>query len=571
MSKTVRERRKLWSVVILVMAVSCKLPPYCSRPDPKDASVIDAPRPGGSPAGQYSAQCSGWFPDWLWLANRAPTAGQRSFQLSQGYPLGLPVIEDGPDGKPRIVRYDPYAPITSVTEAPWLAFRFDVPAEQAQYLEALKAYMLEGNVGAADVEDDFDVGNNPKRLWYHVPMMTTKPHARREPHHGLTKERALRANQHGWIKNSDSNGLRTFAVGAYNWLGGYTIGKVFRDPNPQLADPAAAKFIPGALVFKLLFAEYAPASIEAGDPLAGSPEWKIQDVDASSAAQLPVRLVQVDIAVRDARAAKTGWVFATFVYDKTIAAASPWAKLRAVGLQWGDDAGVTTPGGIVESWINPAVPSVYQREDGLAFGRSGRLNGPVDNPVSSCISCHGTAQIVAGETNAGRARGVELVPPDGPAPGPDCTAAQELFWFHDVAAGSPFGVMDNNGGGCSLLSPQPASLHGLDYSLQLADALESSLAFRNPNPCAALAEPLKKVATVEPVGGDAKAKETAREAFRSPTLRELGATRLRAMSADVVRTQLRAVAPTAKLLAAENPTGESAGSSASSGEDPHQR
>ena len=52
-----------------------------------------------------------------------------------------------------------------------------------------------------------------------------------------------------------------------------------------------------------------------------------------------MRLLQVDVAVRDARATKTGWVFATFVYDKTMTAPTPWAKLRPVGLMWGDAAG----------------------------------------------------------------------------------------------------------------------------------------------------------------------------------------------------------------------------------------
>jgi hypothetical protein len=227
-----------------------------------------------------------------------------------------------------------------------------------------------------------------------------------------------------------------------------------------------------------------------------------------------------------------------------MAATSPWAKLRPLGLQWGNDAGVTAPAGIVESWINPAALAVYQREDGLPFGRSGRLNGPVDNPVSSCISCHSTAQIVTGETNQARARGVALVPADGPPPAgsPDCTPDQELFWFHDVAAGASFGVMDRGGTGCALASPQPASppLYGLDYSLQLADALESSLAFRNANPCAPVAEALRDADVVEPRAGDAQATAALRESVSASRLREFGRERVRALPKGLVRAQTKA-------------------------------
>ncbi|MGH6690692.1 MAG: hypothetical protein ACREF4_08445, partial [Gammaproteobacteria bacterium] len=59
-----------------------------------------------------------------------------------------------------------------------------------------------------------------------------------------------------------------------------------------------------------------------------------------------------------------------------------------------------------------------------------------------------------------------------------------------------------NGTGCTLASPQPATppLHSLDYSLQLADGLESSLFYLNPNPCQAAAQQLRNAAMTT-VGG----------------------------------------------------------------------
>ena len=49
-----------------------------------------------------------------------------------------------------------------------------------------------------------------------------------------------------------------------------------------------------------------------------------------------------------------------------------------------------------------------------------RANGPVDNAVSSCLSCHGTAQIPARVTII---------------PGADATDAQRLEWFRDLPVG----------------------------------------------------------------------------------------------------------------------------------------
>ncbi len=127
------------------------------------------------------------------------------------------------------MRFDPPEPNTT---ASWLSHDFHVDSERLDYLNAIKNYAFAGMTSV-----DFVAQKNTKRRWYHVPMMTTSPNAKREPYHGVTKERLLRANEHTWIQNS-SNGLRSFAIGYYNALGSYTLGQVFNDPNPALADPS---------------------------------------------------------------------------------------------------------------------------------------------------------------------------------------------------------------------------------------------------------------------------------------------------------------------------------------------
>ncbi|MDQ1831189.1 hypothetical protein [Massilia scottii] len=93
-----------------------------------------------------------------------------------------------------------------------------------------------------------------------------------------------------------------------------------------------------------------------------------------------VRLLQVDIAIKDARAAETGWVFTTLSYNGNAAGATPWERMQLVGVMWGNDIAKN------QQWINKMNGTPQH------LGAGGRLNGPVDNPRSSCISCHATAQ-----------------------------------------------------------------------------------------------------------------------------------------------------------------------------------
>lgn len=451
------------AIAVLVLAVA-----GC-REDPDTTTTTPTGEFGETGAG-FVAQCSGWFPDWI--SSNPPGDGVESFQLSQGYSLGVPEFAMV-DGQWKVVNWKPPSPATSTSAAPWLAHDFHVAAQRLPYLQALLDYVMLGMP-----EADFVAQANTQRRWYHVPMMTTSPTSRREPYHGTTKERPLNASAHSWI--APGNQLDSFAVGYYNFLGSYTLGQVFSDPDPQQSDPSKATFIDGALVFKLIFAEYDPAKIVAAqDPLVDSPEWQVQDVEAPAAALKTVRLLQLDIAVRDPRATETGWVFATYVYDKSkVAEPVAWRRLTPVGLQWGNDPDVTGPGvgTLDQSWANTAaLPVVFQNK----LGRDGRLNGPVDNPASSCLSCHSTAQIRVGAAPVAAFRGVRLVPPGA------CSNAQDMTWFRNIPGGTPFGTMINSGSGCTLEAAQPGTppLHALDYSLQLADGLESSLFYQNPNPC----------------------------------------------------------------------------------------
>ncbi|MFT3880581.1 MAG: hypothetical protein QM703_13070 [Gemmatales bacterium] len=127
---------------------------------------------------------------------------------------------------------------------------------------------------------------------------------------------------------------------------------------------------------------------------------------------------------------------------------------------WGDDPALklsdfmagTKP---VESWVNPDSPIMKYRGNppsGVTppktTGWAGRGNGPVDNSLSSCLSCHGTSQMPVSSP---------LLPPN------NLNETQKLRWFRNLAPNEPF----------------DAGNKSLDFSLQLAFGIQNLHDFQN--------------------------------------------------------------------------------------------
>lgn len=362
-------------------------------------------------------------PDWN------PAGGDPVFALSQNYPTTGPTPSPTP---------------------PWQAIDFH--QQPAAYMQAVIDYCYEGNL---DVE--FRGQDNATRKWYHAPWLHTGNNPR-EFVHGLTNERASRV---GGLAATQTRSFRNFAVGLYNAPGGYTIGRVWADPDHP--DPSKAVFPEGTVAFKLLFTL---ATKDQVPYLDGAPEWIADTEHSNDANQIrgnKVRLLQIDIAVKDNRSSDGGWVFGTFQFDKDVVADNPWRKITPLALMWGNDP-TFTPGDYdpanghipQESWINAAAPLVVYRS-GLpqsstaprTLGWAGRANGPVDNPVSSCLSCHGVAE---------RSAAANMLPQ-----GSD---QEKLRWFRNVA---PLEPLDNDGQHTSL-----------DFSLQLAVGFDNQYAAAHP-------------------------------------------------------------------------------------------
>jgi len=384
----------------------------------------------GKPGGTFTAQCTGTFPDFIMQSNRLPTAGDPFFVLSQNYPATAPT-----------------------GDAPWLAIDFKNGVAGANdYLKALRDYAFDGMIAA-----DFRPENNTVRQWFHMPLMNYS-NARREPIHGLTSERPITGPELGLKKGVKIN---NYAVGFYNAAGGSTIGNVWKSGH---ADVTKSIFAPGTMTFKILFSDAKPTDFAKGDLMAGSPTWTIQ----TTTGKKTVRLLQMDVSANDPRS-PTGWVFGTYAFDSAATDTPAWLRLRPVGLSWGNDPGFTPNDQkagkkLMESTISDQIPAYAKAH----LGWAGRTNGPVDNPLSGCLSCHGTAQFP---------RAADL----GFFLDAACnTDAKKLQWFQNSPNTKAFGAID---AATCLPTSTPATV-SLDFSLQMQVAAKNMLTDNMTNPCA---------------------------------------------------------------------------------------
>lgn len=384
----------------------------------------------GSPApepGPFLAQCSSMFPDFVVPKDQVNPKGPW-FILSQNYPITAPNFQP-----------------------PWKGIKFDTAQGATEYLYALRDYSFDGMV-----EADFRPETNSGLKWYHMPLMNYGPR-RREPTHGLTSERPVSGPELG-VKPGVT--IHNYAIGFYNEVGAYTIGNVWRTGSP---DATKAQFLEGAMTFKILFTDAKPEDFSGPDILAGAPTWTISTANGDT----EVRLLQMDVAAT-APGTPTGWVFGTLAYDHAAKDASPWRRMRPVGLSWGSDPGYTPQDQLNGKPLTATIISdeapAYARAH---LGWAGRANGPVDNPNSGCLSCHSTAQFpvqapIAFDRNQ------------------KCDTDEErLVWFRDIPGTQVFGRITD---ACALDAAEPQTV-SLDFSLQMQVALQSVLQFNDSNPC----------------------------------------------------------------------------------------
>jgi hypothetical protein len=295
---------------------------------------------------------------------------------------------------------------------------------------------------------------NAQAEWWISPWMDFG-RSGRERINGLTAERGPDPHD---LSPTSSGGYETWAIGWYNRPGAYGLAQVFADPcDPKVA--AGWRFADQTASFKLLFSNASTAEVTY---LAGAPEVEAdtkRNNDPNATTKL--KLIQVDIAVRDPRATKTGWVMGTYVWRGPPKGDGFFDNLVPVGLMWGNDPKVfmddwSAFSPVSQSKINTDLAGLAWQGTGQAWperpfpGFQGRLNGPADNVRSSCLSCHAMAQWRRGSLG--------LTPTYPLAPKPDPTHVRKFVadYFRDTMGGT--------------LAEPGSGQTPLDYSLQLEAA-----------------------------------------------------------------------------------------------------
>ena len=317
------------------------------------------------------------------------------------------------------------------------------PPEPAPWQQAIGNGLIDtGNAEVyvnelkAHVADDmrvliFDYANwdAAARGWYNLPWLTSLeklgqpiPGSLREAIHGTYVGSSFPPAMFP-ISNLQAS-MTTHVLVYYDEVAAWTARQIWGDdadnPIPGL-EAGGTQFPEGSIVVKVA-ATSADASTWA--PMVGAQQWPIYAPPGDGTSGDPVlqntSVFQFDLIVKDSQSApKTGWVFATLVYDQS-APGDGWDKLVPLGAMWGNDPDVISPQGcdyltaggcpaLSETWINQQTP-VYARE---TLGWGGRLSGPNDGSVdisavvqtdsglelyegryamSSCMGCHSTAQ-----------------------------------------------------------------------------------------------------------------------------------------------------------------------------------
>jgi len=280
-------------------------------------------------------------------------------------------------------------------------------ANAPAYASALRDYVAQN---AKDLIMHYDTWDAAKARWYNEPWLGSL----REAIHGTYP-----AGEFGPGIFPDT-GLRatftTHVLTYYDERAAYSLHKLWgqtaMNPNLQTGN---AQFDEGSVIVKAaVFTSTDPKQPRNWwDAMKGAQEWPVY-INPTSDPSVPTEVwpgyvAQFDIIVKDSKSApQTGWVFMTLVYDSSVPG-DVWAKMIPLGAQWGNDAQATKPGQpLVENWSNPKAPK-YSTE---TLGWGGRLSGPNDGarndiavngkveknePDSSCMSCHSTAQWNVGQ------------------------------------------------------------------------------------------------------------------------------------------------------------------------------
>jgi hypothetical protein len=302
----------------------------------------------------------------------------------------------------------PEKPLPPLKNAPWQAAIHNgkITVQNAPaYAAALKAYVSKN---ARTLLMNYPAWNAGNAHWYTEPWLGSQ----REAIHGT-----YAAGEFG-PAIFPNTGLRatfnTHVLTYYDERAAYSLYKFWGTSalSPKIQTPNS-QFDEGSVVVKaaVFASEDKSKQLNWWDAMNGAQVWPLY-VGVGPVSQDPAPppqvwsgyVAQFDIIVKDTQSSpKTGWVFITLVYDRS-APGDFWDKMVPLGAQWGNDPQATRAGQpLVENWNNPKAP-LYSTQ---TLGWGGRLSGPndggrnniavngkvlINEPDSSCMSCHSTAE-----------------------------------------------------------------------------------------------------------------------------------------------------------------------------------
>lgn len=332
-----------------------------------------------------------------------PNAPKRNIASEQSNAYGFKMEDTAPatPGLPTFeLRADYDKAFSTDNDRPWKDMNLLDEKQRIQFSLMLQKYFYEGmaNQDAKNINMNFIAAKNKKRYWCHTPWMHVGISGR-EAIHGLTKELDLKPSKTNPVYANATPGS-DWGVAYLNAPGCRTLQKVFGTISQPLSEPDFKNvvFEQGTVIVKILFTTANFPSIK------DAYTWKAHTSEPGLVERSirDVRHIQMDITVKDAslggsKATLGNTVMTGYYYDpdysfdkdlkpivgeenplkKIPRLPKSLLKMRPMGVQIGFD--------------NPASGDTVIFPGAYSNGSGGRLNGPADNPKTSCLGCHGAA------------------------------------------------------------------------------------------------------------------------------------------------------------------------------------
>lgn len=308
-------------------------------------------------------------------------------------------------------------------DAPWLSKDFDITrsADAEMVAKLTQRYIFEGWFSGKDLsKNDTHFRSNEERNWCNTPWLNVSEKGR-EAIHGLTKEFPIRSTTIFKVPDDiEAKELAvTWGLSFFNQKICNQYGSFFKEQNmiTQIKNKKPVfEAENGAVSFKLLF-NAMPDWQKNMPQWDGAYNWMAnvsharqndnpKDGDESLRQLMNIPLVQIDVGLRDSRLKGTNplfknWIMMSYYYDKDytnelladMQIPEALKHMRPFGLQYGLDAGQS----IIFQGANNNHRPGYNGGDRteLPYSQT-RLNGPVDNTVSSCLGCHAQSGLSVG-------------------------------------------------------------------------------------------------------------------------------------------------------------------------------